>query len=231
MGEVYRARDTKLDRDVALNDGRDRWPIWSPNGRELVFSSNRAGGDYALWTIRADGGGLARLSDPSVASGLAYPVFAPSGDRLFVGAMAGGQVFSLDLSGTTPAAATEIARVDATYFWPTSLSPDGGTLLGLLGREVLTQATYDLATESLTILESLPGNYSGSWLSDGRRTLFQTGPHTLVVYNIDTGAIRELGPWSFEIVSEIPFVSPDGRTIYVGGGEWAADSWMGGRKR
>ena len=39
MGEVYRARDARLGREVAIT-----YPEWTPDGRWLVFSSDRAGG-------------------------------------------------------------------------------------------------------------------------------------------------------------------------------------------
>jgi hypothetical protein len=36
-------------------DNTSRWPVWTPNGREIVFSSRR-GGPESLWRIPASGG-------------------------------------------------------------------------------------------------------------------------------------------------------------------------------
>lgn len=51
-------------RVLALTDGksRDDQPAWSPDGRYLVFSSERAG-DVDLYLMRADGTGQTRLTE------------------------------------------------------------------------------------------------------------------------------------------------------------------------
>ena len=40
----------------------DRYPSWSPDGSEIVFSSDR-GGDFGLYIINSDGSGLRKLID------------------------------------------------------------------------------------------------------------------------------------------------------------------------
>jgi serine/threonine protein kinase/Tol biopolymer transport system component len=48
--DPLRAATTKLTFDGAVN----RYPIWTPDGKHIVFS-NRAGGEYGILWIRADG--------------------------------------------------------------------------------------------------------------------------------------------------------------------------------
>jgi TolB protein len=63
-----------------------RWiherPRYSPDGRTLAFSSNKDGFESAIWTARADGGGLRRLTAPAV-EGL-WPDWRPDGRRLLL---------------------------------------------------------------------------------------------------------------------------------------------------
>ena len=44
----------------------ERWPDWSPDGRELIFSSNRDSGSFNLWTVAVDGSNPVQLTaEPS----------------------------------------------------------------------------------------------------------------------------------------------------------------------
>ena len=54
------------DRKIApLTDGShyDNFPQWSPNGDLILFTSDRAAGDFELYVIRSDGSGLRRLTN------------------------------------------------------------------------------------------------------------------------------------------------------------------------
>jgi TolB protein len=46
---------------ITRREGNSENPRWSPDGRHLVFSSNRAG-SYDLYTMRSDGTGVRRLT-------------------------------------------------------------------------------------------------------------------------------------------------------------------------
>ena len=58
---------------------RDRVPMWSPDGSELLFYSNRSG-KYELWTVKKDGIGLTQLSNQPEAS-LNWGFYDPVGKR------------------------------------------------------------------------------------------------------------------------------------------------------
>ena len=52
-------------RIFPLTDGKsyDNFPQWSPKGDAILFTSDRADGDFELYTIRPDGTGLRRLTN------------------------------------------------------------------------------------------------------------------------------------------------------------------------
>lgn len=57
-------------------------PAWSPDGTRLAFTGRNARGDFNIWTARADGGGLARLTNFSGPHYAMVPGFSADGRRL-----------------------------------------------------------------------------------------------------------------------------------------------------
>jgi Tol biopolymer transport system component len=60
---VVRPNGAKLRKVVSSKLGADFMaPVWSPNGRKLLFDKKASGGKYSLWTVRLDGTRLRRLT-------------------------------------------------------------------------------------------------------------------------------------------------------------------------
>ena len=59
--------------------GWDGEPSWSPDGSQIVFASDRAGGP-AIYVMNADGSNQRALTDPSIAS--LTPSWSPDGQRI-----------------------------------------------------------------------------------------------------------------------------------------------------
>ena len=60
--------------------GDDSTPHWSPDGKRILFTSNRTN-DGALWTIRPDGKGERKLYDVT-GTDESHPRFSPDGRRI-----------------------------------------------------------------------------------------------------------------------------------------------------
>src|ERR1035438_8885043 len=69
---------------------KDRAPVWSPRGDEIVFFSDRAG-SYDDWAIKTDGSGLRRLTalpKPDIQRS----VWSPDGQQILSATNRGGAV-------------------------------------------------------------------------------------------------------------------------------------------
>lgn len=50
-GEIYihKADNTKKPINISMHPKQDNTPVWSPDGKKLMFTSNRNNGDYDVW--------------------------------------------------------------------------------------------------------------------------------------------------------------------------------------
>jgi eukaryotic-like serine/threonine-protein kinase len=113
----------QLTNDLA----RDRTPRWSPDGRRILFASNRSG-KYEAWTIRPDGSGLSQIThlpDQPVA----YPFWSPDGQRIgFYYSSHGTALLDLLRPQSPPRV---LPPVEGDHiFAGTAWSKDGGSLAG-----------------------------------------------------------------------------------------------------
>jgi len=77
--------DGKDSRQLTSSPKHDRHPRWSPDGKRIVFESNR-GGSFQLYTIQVDGGEARQLTTLSTEA--TQPIWSPDGKRIaFVSAV------------------------------------------------------------------------------------------------------------------------------------------------
>jgi Tol biopolymer transport system component len=171
---------------------RNRAPVWSENGKRILFYSDRSG-DYQLWTVAPDSTGLTRVQTPQVRAGTA--AWARDGRVAFTslaspGAARGWYI----LSRAEPGEKAELQQpVDATsFFWPLAWSPDGTRLAGAgqgpSGTDfgVLTLASRQYVKQPRGALW-----LAMVWLNDGRRLIVRDDRGIWIVHP-DTGDWRQL---------------------------------------
>jgi Tol biopolymer transport system component len=219
-------------RRVTDDAPRDRAPVFTPDGRSLVFYSNRDG-QWAAWMIGIDGGGLRKITDPP--EGAVYVFVSPTGDEIVFAAGSGRAMFSAPIA-SAPVPATRLAgtATDGKFFNPTGWSPDGirmaGRLMSDSGR-TSGVAMYDLRAHTTTMI-SADETIAAKWLSDSRRVVYFTknGRELVVVDAVTLKRtvvdVRLPDPSANEMFA----ISPDDRTIYYGAARSEADVWIMERK-
>jgi len=83
--EVFVAdADGSHEINLSQNAAFDGWPVWSPDGKTIAFSSNRAGPANVgqIYIINPDGSGLHQLT--AGPHSLAQPSWSQDGQRIFV---------------------------------------------------------------------------------------------------------------------------------------------------
>jgi Tol biopolymer transport system component/serine/threonine protein kinase len=215
---------------------RDRGPTWSPDGKRIVFYSDRTG-RYEFWSINADGSGLHQVTKRSGRS-LWFPRYSPDGSHMVGFNESGTVVF--DVKQSVPwTAETELPLAEENLaFQASSWSADGKKLAGagvLLSDMSTVPAvlTYSLESKQYTILKNVIPEMRQSvvrdvitWLNDGRRLLAINGGR---IYVIDVEAKKS------RLVYDSPglywlSLSNDNRWIYLSQQADEGDIWLASLK-
>ena len=88
-------RETARETQITSDAGDSSSPAWSPDGRRLAFTSNRAGG-YDIYVTCADGTRATKLTTGTVDK--RYPVWSPDGRRIAYQAHGDG-IWTVDTTG------------------------------------------------------------------------------------------------------------------------------------
>ena len=168
--EVVWLQDGRRDgrmRRVTDDAPRDRGPVFTPDGRSILFYSTRDG-NWAAWSVGIDGGDLRRVAGE--APGTVYLTVSPRGDRVAFVSNSGRAAYVAPIGGGPPVELPG-TPVDGKFFTPMGWSRDGARIAGTLvtgsGRPAGV-GVYDLATRVTTAV-SADGPAAVKWLSDGRR--------------------------------------------------------------
>jgi len=229
------ATDGSRDTALVQNPAHDHAPMWSPDGSQVVFLSDRTGGTESLWTVRVDGAGAsgsAELLHPNI--GGIYPLGLAANGSLFYVTGGGRNPYIAELDSdmrlTKPPALVTERFINSNG--PAEWSPDGeqlayysfrGPRLDSRGRTVLVLRTLKSGEERdipLRLEVAAYGLTAPKWFPDGKSILVVSrerqrqvlGYHRL---DLATGAIEQLhytkniGP-----STAVPAISADGNAVY-----------------
>ncbi|HEX5966513.1 MAG TPA: protein kinase [Pyrinomonadaceae bacterium] len=158
-------RDGTNWRDLTNDKYFDRYPRWSPDGRSIVFTSDRTG-RYEIWTLDADATNLCQFTFDSPGD-TAFPLWSPDGSRILLHSSFVNKIFTLNAANQTP---QQLPAPDhAIRFVAWDWSPDGKKLIGTMSRPPLELAYFSFETNLYETLASLSG--APMWLPDSTRYL------------------------------------------------------------
>jgi len=222
--------DGSRRRQLTKDAYDDRSPRWSPDGKEILFMSNRSDRHYEAWAIQPDGSGLRRVTESK--EGAFWPIWSSDGLRIIFGLHSpSGAVWSVDPK-QAPKDQIPI-RVRDSPMYVTSWSTDGRDRLA--GQDwpkpgILVYSLPERRTQRLTEFGMFP-----EWLNDNRRLLFRggsiPGDANLYIFDTQSGKYHVIltAPPGFMFHDGIP-ISPDNRTIYYPLLAIEADLWLLSRR-
>jgi TolB protein len=102
--------------DTPYNEG---WPVWTPDGTQIVYTSNETGNDE-IYIMNADGTNPQRLTDRPDSNEL-FPSVSPDGTRVIfssqVPAVNEGNIWIMNIDGSDPRQLTSTAALNNIPAW------------------------------------------------------------------------------------------------------------------
>ena len=232
--EIYTMNpDGSEQVNLTRHRGQDYSPVWSPTGRQILFSSNRGGKISDLYIMDADGGDVRRIFNRRVER--RHPTWSPDGEQIAYYRIDNGEIAIYTASikgrdekriaiGMHPAWApdsSEIAYMSAEVLMP--LNNGGGIQIAKPRVEIInlrTKAKEQISPEGFVLL------FNPTWTSDGTRLVFSginvndparvPGGHATSLYIVNRKRNGE--PRRIKVEGDVssPALAPQGDTlVYV----------------
>jgi Tol biopolymer transport system component len=208
-------------QQLTTDPATDVRPIWSPDGQQIAYQSNR-NGNFSIWLMDANGENQREITPGD--SDDRHPAWSPDGQRLAFDSDASGsrEIWVIDQDGQNLQQVTSIGQISNFPGW----SPDGtmlsfyvyqaGTLnlwTVLLGGDDPRPLTSDLADERRN--QCTFACHQAGWSPDGQRLAYTGGDQRSIwTINVD-------GSNPTEIVSgedsnnHFPWYTADGQVGYL----------------
>ena len=194
----------------------DQWPAWAPDGRRIVFVSDRTG-DPEIYTLRFAGTAPVRLTH--IPGRDSHPSYSPDGKRIAFQSPRDGQhtnIYLMNADGSRQERITNHAGFAGVPVW----SPDGKFLAyqwrpegeGARWRLMLLSLSGDRVPRPLT--DGTANDQVVNWSPNGQRVVFysdRTGINQLYVMNRDGSDVARVTTTTAE--DRTAAFSPDGASI------------------
>jgi serine/threonine protein kinase/Tol biopolymer transport system component len=218
--------DGSGQRQLTDDAFKDRHPFWSPDGRRLLFYSNRAG-EYEAWILRLSDKSMERVL-PAGSKPVTFPVWSPDGRR--IACTYNDRPAIIDLAEPLQRRRPQPlppAQALGEAFYPTSWSRDGERLAGNISRldGSMLEGIGVYFVRSRTYLRWTSRGANPVWLRDDRRLLYIEAGKVLA-FDTRTYETREVlaPPPSSEYLAVS--ASPDGRSLFAVRAVEEGDIWL-----
>jgi serine/threonine-protein kinase len=192
--ELDRGTSTRL----TLDGNRSDYPTWTPDGRSITFTSDRASPSFDLWTKRADGSGEPVL-EVDEASAVAEGLWSPDGQwfihRTSTNVPGAGDIVGQRVSGDTTR--VPLAATGFTELAP-AISPNGRWMAfssSETGRAEIFVVPFPNTSDAKWRV-SVDGGIEPLWSGDGRELFYRTALGTLVAARVESGPTFSVGATS-----------------------------------
>jgi Tol biopolymer transport system component len=243
--QLFTARTDGSDLERLVNDRADyTGPDWSPDGREIVFTSTRGGSaNFDLYVMNADGTNIRHLYGSPFAE--FAPTWSPDGSRIAfqfsTTVQSGRDIYSVKTDGTDLQRVTSSLAQEELPDW----SPDGSKLVFEAGEKTRNIYTIDADGSNRVQLTDYNNTVLGApvWSPDGSRIAFNSilhhnaqsesefGQYEIYVMNADgSGVTRLTNLATPDRALRYPSWSPDGQRIVFESDEVLAGVLAFGRR-
>ena len=136
MGGTYHIWTMRPDgsdrRQLTTGGWDDREPVYSPDGSQIAFASDRGGGSYNVWVMDVRSGALRQLTHAGAGASNYQPAWSPDGTRIaYVEDNADAQLIAAIAADGTGSPQARYTHTVGTVYSP-SWSPDGTSIAYVL---------------------------------------------------------------------------------------------------
>lgn len=177
--------------------GWDAFPLWSPDGSRIIFTSNRDGGVFNLYEKPSSGSGNEKLLYKST-EGKGATSWSPDGKFLIYYSL--GQPTHLRLlAADGPADRMAIPLVDPQYNSITGrFSPNGRWMVytsNESGKSEVSVRPFDAATGTAgnPVIVTNAGGRTPVWSGDGKEIFYITPDGMVMALDVNAGATFQAG--------------------------------------
>jgi TolB protein len=192
-------------------NSEERYPEWHPNGKQVIFTSNREDGKtYNYYIANLDGSNLKKISDLPKGSVAYWASFTSDGKWIYFNEGNSSRIYRVKPDGTQQEGVTD--GRDA------NISPDGKKLVftqkGKKDWGVWTMDSNGENRKQIIAIESEIGGIAPVWSPDGKRVAFsmQVG-ETAEIFSCNTDGSNLKQLTEIQQISSSPAYSPNGKFI------------------